>query len=82
MTIQQIAQLAINAQNAVNLSGLVLSWASWQTTIRAHANSVGIAPNLHPVNVIMADKVRDLTLNFNALVYSDAYTACQELALV
>lgn len=60
LTIKEIAFLANMAQNAVNLSGLVHDWSKWQTTIRADARTRGIAPNKHPINIIMADKIADL----------------------
>lgn len=60
LTIEQVAHAAWRAQNASNLSGLVLSWAQWMPTINAHARENGIKQNEHEINVMMLDKLCQL----------------------
>ncbi len=70
LTIGQVARLCNQAQNASNISGLVLSWAKWMPCINRHAEVLGIAQNLHPINLVMADKLVQLaSAELDAMVY-------------
>lgn len=60
LTIEQVAHDCWRAQDACNLSGLVLSWARWMPTINAHAREKGLPANGHEINVVMIDKLRQL----------------------
>jgi hypothetical protein len=77
-TINEIAKLAVEIQDAVNLGALVRSWAEWQEEINADAKRRNIDRNQHPVNVIMADKLADLT--HRGEDFSKAYNICADLA--
>jgi len=59
--IVKIAKAAIALQDASNLSGVVHSWSQWLPAIRRDAETKGIEPNRHPVNVLIANKVSSLT---------------------
>ncbi len=82
MNIAEIAKSAIEAQNAVNVSGLVLSWAKWMPVINADAMERNIEHNQHPVNVLMSDKIRSLILlgETDDLAFNAAYDQCQAIA--
>ncbi len=52
------------AMDACNLSGVVHSWSEWVTELWNEAHRLGHGTdwvNRHPVNVIVADKLRQLT---------------------
>ncbi len=51
------------AMDACNLSGVVHSWAAWVSLLWQEAQRLGRGTdwvNQHPVNVILADKLRQL----------------------
>lgn len=80
LTIHDIAQRACTCQDASNLSGLVHSWHAWLPVIREHANAIGVPPNIHPVNVLMANKISSLAHADSASEFGRAYDECQVLA--
>lgn len=59
-TLQQIAQDAINIQNASNLQAILGVWASMQTLIREDTVSRRTGYERHPINILMASKVASL----------------------
>lgn len=75
-----IYQTALDVQSAVNLSAVVHSWSQVMEKVWAlRPSSEGTDwVNRHPVNVLFASKVADLTgceVDFN---YSVAYAACKK----
>src|SRR5262249_1250007 len=82
MTIEQAAQAALDVQDACNLSGVVITFAE---AMRALCESPEIegtrARNRHPIAVLFANKVADMTGQCcDGDGYSAAYDACQTLA--
>ncbi len=79
-TMKQLASDAIMVQNASNLSGVLLSWADYIRIIRMYANDIGNGGtdfiNRHPVNVLFADKLRDMASGD----YFDAMRECENIA--
>lgn len=75
LTIEQVAMAAYMAMDASNVSGLVRSWAEWQPTIREHAEKIGIPPNQHAINMIMADKIRQLSCPDSMTIDDDIFHA-------
>lgn len=74
---------ALQVQDACNLSGVVLSWARAMKVITDAAQAGGHGTDwvrLHPVNVLYADKVADLTAR--GASFSEAYQACVVAAQV
>jgi len=55
-----IEQAFLEIQGASNLSGVVHWWSNNLTYIRRHAELMGIAPNNHPVNIAIANKIVSL----------------------
>jgi hypothetical protein len=66
---------AILVQDAPNLSGIVHSWAEILSAMVQSGMDTKAIWN-HPVNVMFADKVSDLTGRGNS--YSEAYRICRE----
>jgi hypothetical protein len=64
-TMKELAQEALDVQNACNLSGVVHSFARAMTDLRAVAEAEGWAGtqniNTHPICQLWADKIADLT---------------------
>lgn len=86
-TIQQLAQEALDVQNASNLSGVVKGWArSIQDLIdrlRESGQYEGTDQiNRHPINRMWASKVHDLTgMSFcDTMEYVRTMEACEQLA--
>jgi len=52
---------AYTVMYACNLSGVILSWADWTRKLRAAKDYDTDAFNRHPVNVLFAAKVAELT---------------------
>lgn len=80
---QKMYQDALTVQYAVNLSGVVRSWAEIMTLIWQEADAVKGGTdyvNRHPVNVLFASKVASLTGCEYNQNYHDAYLKCQEIA--
>ncbi len=82
-TMKQLAQEALDVQDAVNLSGLVHGWSRSISDLRALLPNVGTdAINQHPVNKMWASKVHDLARMGlgDMMELSKAYDACKALA--
>ena len=81
-TLAQLAQEAIDIQNACNLSGLVHGWSRSISRLRKlcpDLDTNGI--NRHPINFLWADKLADLAGVSGAIMaYSDAMDSCTLLA--
>lgn len=57
-TIKQLCQESLDVQNASNLSGVVHSFARALVDLR---EALGTSPNDHPIAVLWADKIAQLT---------------------
>jgi hypothetical protein len=81
MTLQQAAQTALDVQDACNLSGVLGAWEQTRDAVNAACDGTD-ARNHHPVNVLFANKLADLTGQFcdDVAPYSRAYDACTRLA--
>lgn len=76
-TWKEMAQEALNVQDASNLSGVLVSFSNICREVRARleAENKGGSVNLHahPVLVLYSDKVASLTHSGEGLKYGDAY---------
>jgi hypothetical protein len=77
---------ALTVQNAVNLSGVVKAWADVMEEIWREAREKGKGTdyvNTHPVNVLFASKVADLTRlgSLDSQVLNSAFAACEKKAV-
>lgn len=76
---------ALAVQDACNLSGIVHSWAEsmsaiWEEERECHGGTDFV--NRHPVNILFASKVADLTgaEREGGLVFSRAMKECEDKA--
>jgi len=83
-TIQQLAQLAIDVQNACNLSGVAHSFSKVVSELWEHAHEQKKGTdwvNKHPIVQAFADKLASLShiqgFNSNAI---EAHRLCEQLA--
>lgn len=81
MTLQRAAQMALDVQNASNLSGVIYSFADITAWMRAELRLDTAAYNTHPICQLFADKIADLTgIRTPAAPYFKADDACRHLA--
>lgn len=74
-------------QTASNLAGVVNWWASKQKIILEHSKMMGIQANNHPVNIMVADKLKSLAgdeffsacLFVESVVGDDCWVSVQKL---
>lgn len=86
--LQQLAQEAMDVQDACNLSGVVKAWARAVTELWEHGRAGRIenfqgtrSINQHPICQMYCSKVIQLTgLGDNQENFSSAYNACDKLA--
>jgi hypothetical protein len=84
-TIEQLAQEALNVQNACNLSGVVHSFSSVISDLWLIANQNNQGTkwiNEHPISILFADKIAQLVGNYLELptMVSCAFRRCEELS--
>lgn len=83
-TIAQCAKLAIEVQDACNLSGVVRSFAQITETLWDEARKQGHGTdwvNQHPVSKLFADKISSLArVQENLSAYLQAFDECRTLA--
>lgn len=80
MTTEKDYRDALTVQDACNLSGVVFAWAKVMEKICAEASANGYGTewkNSHPINVLFASKVADLTGCESGEVFSESYAACE-----
>lgn len=77
-SLKQLAQTAIELQDACNLSGLIHRWSRDISHLRQHCDAAHTQVNVHPINVLWASKVVSLTGELD----SAAYEECRRLANV
>ena len=77
--LKKAAQDALAVQDACNLSGVVHAFSRAMTVIRENTNGTDEA-NRHPIAVLFADKIADLTGRPGVDGYGQAYSACSDLA--
>ena len=73
-------QSAIFAQDACNLSGIVISFAEVTRKVWGEANALGKGTdwvNTHPICVLYANKIGSLARSENIDAYSKAYDICK-----
>lgn len=79
LSIEAVAQLAMRAQNASNLTGLLNSWHSWLPAISRDSQEGKFAWNMHPINRVMADKIAQLA-GISTEVRDDPYAEVEKIA--
>jgi hypothetical protein len=80
-TMKELAQEALDVQNASNLSGIVFGWARSMKRFNELNPGIGTdARNRHPIHVLWASKMASLTRCENTLAFSDAYNETIRLA--
>lgn len=83
-TLQQLAQEAINVQDACNLSGVVHGWSRAMEDLCEHLCASGGTEhrNTHPINQLWASKCHDLARMgmSDYEQYGNALKICYELA--
>jgi len=72
-------QLALDVQNAVNLTGVVIAFAEVLKRILRVTKSTD-KTNRHPIAVMYASKIGSLTRHHDALEFTNAYDRCQDMA--
>ncbi len=86
-TLAELAETALQVQDACNLSGVVHSWSKVVSALWDHAHAGTLehntgTVNTHPINVLFVDKLAQLAghyIPYNER-YSESYAACKELA--
>lgn len=82
-TLNQLAQEALDVQDACNLSGVAISFANAMKDLCEHANAGGHGTdwkNTHPVAVLWSSKIASLTGSDSGIGFSRAYEECLRLA--
>jgi hypothetical protein len=76
-TITQLAQLALDVQDACNLSGVVHSFSQVMTDLREIARAEGWegtdALNRHPIALLFSSKIASLTYSESTTEFSRAW---------
>jgi hypothetical protein len=76
-SLKDLAQLALNVQDACNLSGVVHSFSGVITDVRANLEAEGKggtdAVNQHPICVLFSSKIASLTNSETSSTFSLAY---------
>jgi len=87
-TMKEIAQLALDVQNASNLSGIVHSFSEIMPDLRARLmeelGDEGFSTdklNMHHVCILFSDKIASLTYSASPRLFSEAYAWAQEQAV-
>jgi len=76
--VKNLLKQALQVQDACNLSGILYSWADAMGALReAYPDQGTEFYNTHPINVLFASKVADLT--GCAVNFGDAYNKAMEL---
>jgi hypothetical protein len=78
MTVKQMARYALDVQSAVNLSGIIRSFAEITRAMRDEHGMDTPACNKHPVSRLFAEQIGHLTgMGIgDAQTYGEAYTRC------
>lgn len=84
MTLKRMAQSALDVQSAVNLSGVVATFATIVSSMRMDHGFDTPTCNRHPVCRLFAEQIAFLTsggsVECGTATYSTAYEACMRLA--
>jgi hypothetical protein len=81
MTIKEAAQMALDVQDACNLSGVVHSFAEVVTALRNSPECTGTDwVNEHPIVTLFLDKLSSLNNYTSTLGYIAAYEKVEKLA--
>lgn len=82
-TLKQAAQLALDVQDACNLSGVVRSFATVTETLWEEARRLNQGTdfvNRHPISILFSSKIESLTHSGSVREFSQAYEACKFVA--
>jgi hypothetical protein len=82
-SIKECAQVALDVQNACNLSGVLASWLEVREALNKCSENSGTAWfRTHPINQLFASKVHDLcAMGISETdAFSKAYKSCEDLA--
>jgi hypothetical protein len=80
-TLSQLAQDALNVQDACNLSGVVHGFSRAMTDLRELLPKAGTDEiNTHPISVMWSNKIASLTRSDDHKVFYDAYECVQKYA--
>jgi hypothetical protein len=81
MSLSRLAKLALDVQDACNLSGVIHSWSRSITELRSLCPDLGTDDiNRHPINVLFSDKVVHLTGSGDVGDFTKAYDECVSLS--
>lgn len=79
MTDKEIAQEALDVQDACNLSGVVHSFSRIMSALSEKGLGTD-AKNTHPAAILFASKIASLTGSEHGSAFSSAYTWAQDTA--
>lgn len=82
MTMQRAAQMALDVQDACNLSGVLYTWARVMEFLCKESQRLGKGTdwrNGHPINVLFASKVESLTHCDSPATFGRAYDEVHKL---
>jgi len=83
-TIVEMARLALDVQDACNLSGVVHSFSQIVTDLRARLEEQGKggteAVNRHPICLLFSSKIASLTYSESPSEFQRAYNWCEKEA--
>lgn len=83
-TLAYYAKEALDIQDACNLTGLVQGWARSAVEVKRLLEAAGIYDtdkiNRHPINIMWADKLADLSRSRSTTAYGAAHDQCTRLA--
>ena len=77
--LKKAAQDALAVQDACNLSGVVHAFSRAMSVIREDTNGTDEA-NTHPIAILFADKIADLTGSPGMAGFGEACQACADIA--
>jgi hypothetical protein len=80
-SLERAAQIALQCQNACNLSGVVRSFALITKTLWVEARAFGHGTqwvNSHPISVMFSSKIASLCGSENSDILSAAIDSCME----
>lgn len=77
MSLQELAQEALDVQDACNLSGVVHSFSRCMTALSEHGLDTP-EKNRHPVAILFSNKIAQLTGSESAHAFASAYDWCNQ----
>ena len=80
MTLREMAQKALDVQDACNLSGVAATFAEVTSAMRGKHNMDTPTCNRHPISVLFIDKMASLAMPDTTHAHSDAYAQVKAMA--